>query len=257
MNHLGLWLSALVDGELDGTERDRVLNHLAGCAACRREANAMRALKRRLTALGDTCAESPIAGRLIELARSEHGIPAGRSFGAASSSAMAFDPLPGRGVRQLRPGWKIATGSATSALLAIGVVAFLLGNVSAGPPAPKITPSVDSYLLQHNWDAGQEPAGSTPAGSAVASGSQAGSPGYWYNQLTPARLDPRTRGTVQLGVLAEPAGSATGSAPSAGPLASATASPDPLPSATASPAASAPASPYRSPRKYSASPSSR
>ena len=58
MSHLGLWLSALVDGELDGIERDRVLNHVAGCDMCRTEANAMRALKRRLTALGETCAET-------------------------------------------------------------------------------------------------------------------------------------------------------------------------------------------------------
>ncbi len=130
MNHLGRWLSALVDGELDGTERDKVLNHVAGCAACRQEANAMRALKRRLTALGDTCAESPIAGRLIELARSDQGVPAGRPFGGAVSWSATFDPPPSRGVRQIRPGWKIATGSATSALLAIGVIAFLLGNVS-------------------------------------------------------------------------------------------------------------------------------
>ena len=49
MSHLGRWLSALVDGELDGVERDRVLNHVAGCDACRQEANAMRALKRHLS----------------------------------------------------------------------------------------------------------------------------------------------------------------------------------------------------------------
>ena len=47
MNHLGRWLTALVDGELDLQERDRVLNHLAGCQPCLREANAMRALKRQ------------------------------------------------------------------------------------------------------------------------------------------------------------------------------------------------------------------
>ncbi|MGN6792933.1 MAG: zf-HC2 domain-containing protein [Streptosporangiaceae bacterium] len=254
MTHLGRWLSALVDGELDGTERDRVLNHVAGCAACRQEANAMRALKRRLTALGDTCAESHITGRLIELARGDQGPPAGGTLGATSRSSAAFDPPPSRGVRQIRPGWKIATGSATSALLAIGAIAFLLGNVSAHPPAPKITPSVDSYLLQHIRDAGEKPAGSTPARGTAAAGGQVASTGYWAHQLTTARLDPHRPGTVQLGVLAEPIGSSAESAPpSAGPIASATASPAPTTSASASPAASAPAPPGRSPHKHSAS----
>ena len=71
MSHLGRWLSAQVDGELAGIERDRVLNHIAGCNACREEANTIRALKRRMTELGDSAAEESIAGRLIELGRSD------------------------------------------------------------------------------------------------------------------------------------------------------------------------------------------
>ncbi|HEX7993949.1 MAG TPA: zf-HC2 domain-containing protein [Streptosporangiaceae bacterium] len=253
MNHLGRWLSALVDGELDGTERDRVLNHIAGCAACRREANAMRALKRRLTALGDSCAESPITGRLIELASDDEEIAGPMRSGATSWSAAACDPPPGRGARQIRPGWKIATGSATSALLAIGVSAFLLGNGSGEPPVPKITPSVDSYLLQHSFDAGQLPAGSTPASGVAAAGSQAANAQYWTHQMTSARLDPRSPQTVRLGLLADPAGSVAGSTPSAGSVASALASASPSTSASASPAATAPASHDRSPHKHPAS----
>jgi anti-sigma factor RsiW len=240
VNHLGRWLTALVDGELDGAERDRVLNHVAGCEACRQEANAMRALKRRLIAFGETCAEPPITGRLIELAQGDRGA-AGPRFGAASWWAAFPDRAPGNKSRQ-RPGWKIASGSATGALLAIGIAAFLLGNVSAAPPAPKITPSVDSYLLQHSFDAGQQPAGSTPASGATATGGQAGSAQYWTHGLTSAKLDPRSPGqVVQLGPLAEPGGSTGGSAPGAGPVASATASPSPVTSASASPAATAPA----------------
>ena len=71
MSHLGRWLSALVDEELDGAERDRVLNHLARCAPCRQEANALRALKRRMIALGEDAADSAIVGRLMELVRSD------------------------------------------------------------------------------------------------------------------------------------------------------------------------------------------
>ena len=39
--HLGERLSALIDGELSDTQRERVLAHLAGCEDCRREAAAL------------------------------------------------------------------------------------------------------------------------------------------------------------------------------------------------------------------------
>jgi Putative zinc-finger len=246
VSHLGRWLSALVDGELEGTERDRVLNHVAGCTACRQEANAMRALKRRLTALGDTCAESSIAGRLIEFARGDQAIQASGIFRAASLPAEASGPQPGRGGRQ-GPGWKIATGSATSALLAIGAIAFLLGNAGGQPPAPKVVPSVDSYLLQHSYDAGQAPASATTPVGGTSAGGQ-GSAWYFSPQATPARLDPRKPGTVQVGQLAEPVGSVAGITRAARPAASASASPAPGAAATASPVASASAAPGRSPR---------
>jgi anti-sigma factor RsiW len=35
VSHLGHRLSALIDGELDGDDRDRVLMHLARCEPCR------------------------------------------------------------------------------------------------------------------------------------------------------------------------------------------------------------------------------
>ena len=54
MSHLGDRLSALVDGELSHDERDRLHAHLAACKDCRAEAAALRALKRRVGALGDT-----------------------------------------------------------------------------------------------------------------------------------------------------------------------------------------------------------
>lgn len=161
MNHLGRWLSALVDGELDPAERDHVLNHIAGCPPCLREANEMRALKRRLTALGESGGDAAIAGRLIELVRFEqdtlgplagHGVqcPDERSFARVPGRRL----VPGVLVRQ---GWTMAAGSAASALAVIGVTAFVLGS-TAQAPAPKVTPSVDSYVLQHAYDAGQAPA---------------------------------------------------------------------------------------------------
>ncbi|QXJ24556.1 zf-HC2 domain-containing protein [Actinomadura graeca] len=51
MSCLGESLTALVDGELGHEERDRALAHLAGCAECRAEADALRRLKGRLREL--------------------------------------------------------------------------------------------------------------------------------------------------------------------------------------------------------------
>lgn len=49
MNCPGDLLSALVDGELDHTTRERVQRHLLGCTPCRREAEVLRALKLQLS----------------------------------------------------------------------------------------------------------------------------------------------------------------------------------------------------------------
>ena len=137
----------------------------------------------------------------------------------------------------------MAAGSAGSALLAIGIFAFLLGNSDSNPPAPKVTPSVDSYLLQHARDAGEAPArsgsvtGATqrPAGPQSAAVAGPGLP-------SPEQFSRR------LGVLLEPA--------SPGPLTSAAASPRPVTSAAASPAASTSAA-ARAPDTHVAGHSSR
>src|SRR5258708_18748527 len=159
----------------------------------------MRALTRRLTGIGDPCAESAIASRLIELARSDEHAPAGFVGASASWPLADLRPAAVRVARQIRPGWKVATGSAGSALIAIAFVAFLLGNGSSGPPAPKITPSVDSYLLQHSYDAGQEPAGAV-GGSGGTGGYVGGGP-YGSHQASSAAeapVDPSPIGSAHL-----------------------------------------------------------
>ena len=241
MSHLGRWLSALVDGELDGSERDHVLNHLAGCRSCRQEANAMRALKRRLIALGDTSAEPAIASRLIELARGDR-------------TAVGAVPLPATGLahlgragdlghRLLTRSWRLAAASASGSLVAIGVMAFLLGNGATAPPVPEVTPSVDSYLIQHAYDAGQARAGSLPAtGKAPASPGQVG-PGQesqWRSNHVPSRGLARPNDQTSTG-----GNGAAGAGPDRRTIASTAASPN------ASPSPSSPASPPARPHMTS------
>jgi anti-sigma factor RsiW len=153
MSHLGRWLSAQVDSELDGVERDRVLNHLAGCDACRDEANALRALKRRMTSLGDGIGEAAITSKLIELASGTEVIT-----GPAATASWPELPDPIGGARLPWLNWRVASCSAGSALLAIGVLAFMLGGSTAGHPTPRVSPAVDAYWTQHSYDTGQAPA---------------------------------------------------------------------------------------------------
>ena len=68
MSHLGDMLSALVDGELDGAELDRVHAHLAGCEHCRGEAAELRELKQQLRSLTTGApAEAAMTRRLIAM----------------------------------------------------------------------------------------------------------------------------------------------------------------------------------------------
>ena len=68
MSHLGDRLSALIDGELDGAERDRASAHLASCEQCRTEAAELRALKRKLSTLVSRApAEAAMTRRLIAM----------------------------------------------------------------------------------------------------------------------------------------------------------------------------------------------
>src|ERR1700733_6134986 len=70
MSHLGDLLSAHVDGELDGTEQDKVSVHLARCQQCRAEAVELRTLKRQLGELAiEVPAEADLALRVLEIAR--------------------------------------------------------------------------------------------------------------------------------------------------------------------------------------------
>ncbi len=135
MSHLGQRLSALIDSELSDFERDRVLAHLAGCDACRGEVIALRTLKRRINALGETMADTALTGRLMAMAASaERG------------------PWGSRGT--WRPGHRyppvryLAAGIFTFVVVGLGTTAFVVGGDQQQPSGPKVTPAVDMYLIQ-------------------------------------------------------------------------------------------------------------
>jgi anti-sigma factor RsiW len=153
MNHLGRRLSALIDGELAEPERDRVLVHLARCDSCRGEAVALRTLKRRMSALGETSIDAMLTRRLMGLAQAGAAFMQDRSAGAAGgdgSSASAH------GGREVRPAWYVAAGCAAVFVVGVGAAAFMAGG--SGQPAPRVTPAVDTYMVQHDITTGVMPA---------------------------------------------------------------------------------------------------
>jgi anti-sigma factor RsiW len=155
MSHLGQRLSALIDGELDGDERDRVLVHLARCEPCRGEAIALRTLKRRMNALGEAAADSGLTRRLMGLAQPD-GLGQDQS-GAAAWSRLAANPLGSdHGGRELRPAWYVAFGAAAVVVVGVGTAAFLAGG-GGDRPEPQVTPAVDTYVMQHDLLTGVVP----------------------------------------------------------------------------------------------------
>lgn len=153
MTHLLDRVAAFVDGELDHTERDRVMVHLASCAACRAEVAAHRAVKSRLAGLP---APQPSAALLAEIRRlAEPGEPLPPPIGPKGSTRGARPPTVGVGrrppTRDDRPRSRSRRRAlASTALVVVGatlVTAFAVGGPTS--ETPPLRPDVDSYLVEH------------------------------------------------------------------------------------------------------------
>jgi anti-sigma factor RsiW len=141
MSHLGQQLSALIDGELTGDERDQVLWHLVRCGWCQDEAAALRALKRRMNALGEAAAGAGLTGRLMGLGAAEtwpH--PAGSwQFAGSARPDVA------------KAGRYLLAGSFALFLAGLGTAAFIAGgDPQVQAPAPQVTPQVGIYTVEHD-----------------------------------------------------------------------------------------------------------
>ncbi|MCD0448045.1 zf-HC2 domain-containing protein [Actinocorallia sp. API 0066] len=104
MSCLGERLTALVDGELDHDERDRAHAHLVLCATCRAEAEALRAVKRRLSALGGTAPSTDLMVGLYALGRTPSApVPAPDFLQALMMTGQSDLPDRYRRPRDTRP----------------------------------------------------------------------------------------------------------------------------------------------------------
>ena len=173
MTHLGDRLSALIDGELNGTERDRAHAHLASCEQCRREAAELRALKQKLsTLLSRAPAEAAMTRRLIAMTGPGGPLPPRRRLlRLAPPTARRDTRRPGpRGPARRR---YLLLG-ALSLVVGLGTAAFTAGGGGAAAPGPRITPPVEIYSVEHAITTGEVPFAG-PSGRPSAEASTAGS----------------------------------------------------------------------------------
>ena len=179
MTHLGQRLSALIDGELDASERERVLVHMTRCGSCRDEVAALRMLKRRMSALGEAAAGAAgaaLTGKLIGLSES---VLAGRLPMAEAAWPPAPPaggwPVPSQGSRlDQRVSKYFLAGSLIVVLAGLGTAAFIAGGEpQAQAPTSPATPSVDVAVFpQRVMNAPNSPPErnrSRPAASAAPS----------------------------------------------------------------------------------------
>lgn len=117
MTHDSARLSALVDGELDHAERDRVLAHLAQCEECR----AIVESERRVRALLGGLADSPAVRPSEDFLRGLIGLGAGG------------DGAPGTPGADARPVGDPSGGIRSTAPEASGRVVAPAGRAAAGP----------------------------------------------------------------------------------------------------------------------------
>jgi anti-sigma factor RsiW len=166
MTHLGQRLSALIDGELEGSERERVLVHMARCGSCRDEVAALRMLKRRMNALGEAAAGAGLTGRLMSLSELMGLDDPRLARGMSPSETIWPPPAPaggwpvhehqGHGATAIghssrpdqRAGRYFLAGSLAVFLAGLGTAAFIVGGeTQARAPAPPVTPSVDVLVF--------------------------------------------------------------------------------------------------------------
>ncbi|SEK44223.1 anti-sigma factor family protein [Nonomuraea pusilla] len=177
MAHLGERVSALVDGELSHTERERALAHLTFCADCRREVESMRALKSRLRSLDGPSMPADLTMSLLRMAEPggplpprERPFPARTFGGVPIPGPHTIAPLdnrprrdgtggvsgPGRGAR--RRSTYVAVG-VVSAAVALGTF-FAVSGTGQHNPAPPVE------LFEHKSRATAPSAPATPSSAA-------------------------------------------------------------------------------------------
>jgi hypothetical protein len=162
-------LSALVDGELDHSTRDRVLVHLAHCAKCRADAEAERQVKALLSGLADPTPPPRLGASLLAIpdagiadagqawpdpGEGVHGVPSGafgfgRPFGQPGSRrAGPPGAVVSTGRRRRRRATVGLLGAAALAGMAVAS-AFAAGSQPGDNAEVTVEPPERRYIVEH------------------------------------------------------------------------------------------------------------
>lgn len=182
MTHLGSWISALVDGQLDAAATERALAHVAGCRLCADELAAARAARRALAAADEVRPTDDLTARLLSLssqvppvppapARDPFAVPAPGAYAGGSAlprdatHALRGDVVGRRSSRRLVLGSVAGVGAVAAMLFALGArpvvapsshPAAVLGLLSvdgdeAAADAVPVSEDTVTWLRAHGW----------------------------------------------------------------------------------------------------------
>jgi anti-sigma factor RsiW len=133
--HLGLAVTAFVDGELEHSRREEVLAHLTHCATCRDEIAAVRRLKSALRGSGGPTVPFDLSSRLLAV------------------SMLPPAPVPAvpaqRRRSPLHPGFRRTAVGGAFLVLGLGGALGLAGPPPRGPVAP-VDPTSPRFVLDHS-----------------------------------------------------------------------------------------------------------
>lgn len=185
MSHLEDLISALVDGELSGTELDRANAHLAACARCQAEVARLRDLKRELRDFGAVTPPERLTQRLLAMggpnvsadsgdlrrlsrepdSRERRRRPRAMTRGRAVPRSAPSTGRPGTKVsprrrhshRRHSRGRRMLWSAMSLVVVGIGAAAFSMGG-SPAPNGRQITPQqLEVFDIQHAITAGEVP----------------------------------------------------------------------------------------------------
>jgi anti-sigma factor RsiW len=157
VSHLRDLIAALIDGELSHSERERALTHLAGCAACRAEVAAHRAIKERVASLATPPAPTGLIAELNRMAEPGEPLPATRREAVAATrpptvpvNRRPSDRGASRPAGRRRHGRRLRTVLTAGTVVAAAtlVTAFAVGGQPGSLDRP-VAPDVTSYLVEH------------------------------------------------------------------------------------------------------------
>ena len=172
--HLGTWVSALVDGQLGPAATERALAHVAACPSCAHELAAARQARRALSVVRDVEPDPDLTARLLALGSAPPPgagvdpsrprerrtvLPLGSSAYALPARALSGDLTARR-----HPVYRVAVGSlATLGVAALGL--FVLGGQQ--PVVPTAHPAEALSLLGGASGAGATTSGTLAPGLAA------------------------------------------------------------------------------------------